>query len=145
MFGIFTNWRKPKKEPRHVMCCEGEEIKLMQEYYYGAFMDHEKEAYERLRQTLIVNNVTLYCSNSAFDNFLNRVALNGRTDIFIDQMLKYMSEHPAEVYIVCKNGEQISMAKMQKSEKESSWTVRSKNAMIKTPGNEVCFPASHFV
>lgn len=120
MFENFKKWRKSKKKNGSVMCCDGEEVKLMQEYYYGAFMDHEKEAYERLRQTLIVNNVTLYCSKSAFDNFLNRVALAGRTDTFIDDMLRYIGDHPAEVYIVCKNGQQISMAEMQKSKEESS-------------------------
>ena len=116
---FFTNWRKPKRTtPCNVLRRRRNKADagILLRDIYGS----RKEAYERLRQTLIVNNVTLYCSNSAFDNFLNGVALNGRTDIFIDQMLKYMSEHPAEVYIVCKNGEQISMAKMQKSEKESS-------------------------
>lgn len=120
MFENFKKWRKPKKGTNSVMCCDGEKVKPMQEYYYGAFMDHEEEAYERLRRTLVVNNVTLYCSMTAFDNFLNRVALCGKTDTFIDNMLRYMSDHPAEVYIVCKNGQEISMAEMQKSNKESS-------------------------
>lgn len=120
MFEIFKKKRKPKEEVRKVMYCDGEEIKPMQEYYYGAFMEHEKEAYDRLRQILIVNNITLYCSMSAFDNFLNRVALVGRTDIFIDNMLRYMSDHPTEVYIVCKNGQEISMAEMQKKEEGNS-------------------------
>ena len=131
MLDIFKKWRKPKEETRHVMCCEDEEVKLMQEYYYGMFMEHEKEAYNRLRQSLTVNNITLYCSASAYDNFLNRVALAGKTDIFIDEMLKYMSDHPAKVYIVCKNGERITMAEMQKKEEGDSWATESKYAMIK--------------
>lgn len=118
MLKFFEKWRRSKEKSRHVMYCENEEVKPMQEYYYGAFMEHEKEAYERLRKTLIVNNITLYCSNLAFDNFLNRVALAGRTDIFIDHMLKYMSNYPAKVYIVCKNGQEISMA-MQKKEEDN--------------------------
>ncbi len=121
MFGIFTNWRKPKRTtPCNVLRRRRNKSRCRNITTGSIYGSRKGSIYERLRQTLIVNNVTLYCSNSAFDNFLNGVALNGRTDIFIDQMLKYMSEHPAEVYIVCKNGEQISMAKMQKSEKESS-------------------------
>lgn len=119
MLEILKKRRKPKEKVGSVLYCDGEEVKLMQEYYYGAFMDHEKEAYDRLRKTLIVNNVTLYCSVSAFDNFLNRVALSGETDMFIDNMLKYMGDHPSKVYIVCKNGMEISMAEMQKKEEDN--------------------------
>lgn len=116
MFKEFLEWlfgkRKPKEEQCHhtVMICEGKELCLMKECNFGVFMPHEKEAYERLVKAIDENDIVLYCSISAWDNFLNRIALTGKTDMFKERMLEYVNDNPSEVYILCENGQRIFKA-----------------------------------
>ena len=104
MLKSFFEWlfkgRNPKDEQyhHHVMLCGDKELHLMKEFSFVAFMPHEKEAYERLVKAIEENDIVLYCSDTAWDNFLNRTALTGRTDIFRGQMLEYVNDNPSEVY-----------------------------------------------
>ena len=102
-----------KRKKESCFFFEGKKLDKLDECTaHCALMSEEEEAWEKLKEHLVSNKISVWCTFYGWDNFLNRTILTGNIDKFINYLDNFVKEHSAEYYHLTDGGE-LRVAKIQ--------------------------------
>lgn len=70
-----------------------------------ALMPEEEKSWEKLKQHLRDNSITVWCTFTGWDNFLNRTIFTGNVDSFIEYLDWVVEKFPSDMYHLTDGGE----------------------------------------
>ena len=92
-----------KQKPRYYF--EGQELFKLDECVACILMPEEVKSWEKLKQHLRDNSITVLCTFIGWDNFLNRIIFTGNVDHFIDYLDGFVEKFPSDMYHLTDGGE----------------------------------------
>ncbi len=68
-------------------------------------MPEEEAAWEKLKQYLKNNSLTVWCAFDGWDNFLNTIIFKGNVDSFISYLDNFTKRFPSKMYHLTDGGD----------------------------------------
>ena len=94
------------RKNEHNFFFEGEILNQLDEYTAPCilFPEEEKE-WEKLKQYLRNNSLTVLCTFYGWDNFLNQIILTGNVYKFINYLENFVKMFPSKIYHLTDSGD----------------------------------------
>ena len=84
--------------------CDYEQVSLLQDYNYSLFTAEEEADWNELKTFLNNQTYDVCCSRIGFDNFVNRVIMEGHTQDFIKALDEFSKKYPRTIYHLLNDG-----------------------------------------